>query len=227
MINCVAEHYENDVFYDSIGMRLWEKRYLWLIDIGCAEGKLIQRLTRSEEYTQLVAMDIDDEVLEQAKFNLYPETLQDMVKNYREQQLEVSLYQGSILEKYPLIKEKQLEACTLIEIIEHLQLEDLDQLNEVVFGYYNFPYIFITTPNKDFNVYFKYKGEQMRHWDHKYEFTQNEFKQYCQNICEKYNYEVQYDGIGEHKHENTKNGYCSQAAIFKRKEVNQLRCYFK
>lgn len=47
---------------------------------------------------------------------------------------------------------------TLIEVIEHIDLEYLMPLSEVVFGYYNPELVLVTTPNADFNFYFKQKN---------------------------------------------------------------------
>lgn len=62
----------------------------------------------------------------------------------------------------------------MVELIEHVYLEQLPLLCENVFGFLNPPKIIVTTPNYDFNYYFRLKDPnfKFRHPDHKYEFTQ-------------------------------------------------------
>ena len=105
------------------------------------------------------------------------------------------------MEKYEELKNLNVEAITMIELIEHLNLQDLPKLEENVFGYLNPRLIICTTPNSDFNVFFKdinnkknkeffyypynlynklvyinrffifYNRFKFRHPDHRYEFT--------------------------------------------------------
>lgn len=64
--------YESEVFYDNMGMRLWERRHQKLdeyianervLDIGCNDGKFLQRLSHSLDFTILAGLDIDPEAL--------------------------------------------------------------------------------------------------------------------------------------------------------------------
>lgn len=50
-------------------------------------------------------------------------------------------------------------------------------MTENIFGFLSPKKIIITTPNSDFNIYFKEidKNFVLRHPDHKYEFTRLEF----------------------------------------------------
>lgn len=89
----------------------------------------------------------------------------------------------------------------MIELIEHLHLNQLDSLCENVFGFLNPQKVIITTPNSDFNVYFKEMNPNfhLRHPDHKYEFSRQEFYEWTQKIANLYNYSTHYDGVGLHK----------------------------
>ena len=53
----------------------------------------------------------------------------------------------------------------------------------------------------------------MRHWDHKFEWNRNEFKVFCKEIYEKYNYAYEISGIGEHISDHSL-GHASQMALF-------------
>jgi len=65
----------------------------------------------------------------------------------------------------------------MIELIEHIQPEDVSKLSEAIFGFYRPKYVIITTPNSDFNQHFidlgskEWKLGQFRDEDHKFEWT--------------------------------------------------------
>ena len=52
----------------------------------------------------------------------------------------------------------------------------------------------VTTPNKDFNKFFGMKDEQLRHWDHKYELSEGEFREWAISIGGMYGFDVEFDG---------------------------------
>ncbi len=57
---------------------------------------------------------------------------------------------------------------TLIEVIEHLPLQDVPKATSAIFGYLRPKIVAVTTPNREFNVHFRDKGDRLRHWDHKF-----------------------------------------------------------
>ena len=65
----------------------------------------------------------------------------------------------------------------LSDRIEHLHPEELTAMPKVLFGEVRPRLIVITTPNEEFNVLFpNFSG--MRHYDHKFEWTRDEFQQW-------------------------------------------------
>lgn len=61
--------YDGDIFYDNLGMRLWERRHQILdqyidakrlLEIGCNEGKFLVRQSHSTDMDLIVGLDIDD-----------------------------------------------------------------------------------------------------------------------------------------------------------------------
>lgn len=95
--------------------------------------------------------------------------------------------------------------------------------------------IFISTPNSDFNETFgpdfhdpnlsEHPG--FRHWDHKFEWTRQEFQTWCQNLAA--STEIQYDfefidclGHNEYSLKNNL-GPCSQAVVFTKKITSPLQ----
>ncbi|KAJ1910264.1 hypothetical protein H4219_006248 [Mycoemilia scoparia] len=103
-----------------------------------------------------------------------------------------------------------------------------------MFGYYKPQILIATTPNAEFNVYFpdlKYgtPESKFRHDDHKFEWTRNEFKEWCEMVCETYGYEYTIEGIGKIIKKEVLDaytgpedvGHCSQLCLFKRKNNHQ------
>ena len=127
-----------------------------------------------------------------------------------------------ILENIPA-EVSLVELVTLVEVIEHVPLDRVGALCQVVFGQIRPRHVLITTPNKEFNVYFGFDDEEMRHYDHKFEWTRKQFELFCANMGEMYGYQFQMFGVGQHINQSTqKYGYCSQGAKFRdRSENNQ------
>ena len=61
---------------------------------------------------------------------------------------------GDILKLCPEIELLNIEALTLIEIIEHVYLNELQYLEENIFGHIRPKLVVVTTPNYDFNYFF-------------------------------------------------------------------------
>ncbi|EAR91161.3 small RNA 2'-O-methyltransferase (macronuclear) [Tetrahymena thermophila SB210] len=228
----MIEAYETDVFMDPIGMKVWEKRHQYVatklsalnckrvLDMGTNTCKLIQRLSRSLQFTQIDGLDIDGQLLEtQGIQNAKPDLIQNQYASMRDHQLVVNLYQGSALNKIQHLKDQQYDAVILVELIEHLQVEDVFLIEQNLFGFLRPQFVIVTTPNSDFNVYFNFKeqGVLFRDKDHKFEWSQNQFQIWAQKVCQNYGYKViELTGVGEHKTEGTKNGFCTQIVVFEK-----------
>ena len=67
------------------------------------------------------------------------------------------------------------QVLNLAHSIEHLWPDTLAAVPEVVFGYMRPRIVVVTTPNADFNVLFA-NFQRFRHWDHKFEWSREEFQ---------------------------------------------------
>ncbi len=75
----------------------------------------------------------------------------------------------------------------------------------------------LTTPNSEFNFHFGPDFEGFRHWDHKFEWTRQEFADWCAGVLDAYpDYDVRFDGVGYVG--DRRNGPCSQIAVFERRD---------
>ena len=103
----------------------------------------------------------------------------------------------------------------MIEVLEHLHKNDLPLFENNIFGIVQPKAIIITTPNIDYNKNYRNDPEKFRHHDHKFEFSQKEFQEWCKNVCSKFNYDQKIEGIGKyHGDEHPERGFCSQICTF-------------
>lgn len=175
-----------------------------VLDLGCGEGKLIRLLLKERQFSEIVGMDVSYNELLKAKERLHFDEMSP-------KQIErIKLFQGSLT-----YKDQRLEgfdAAAVVEVIEHLDLNRLKAFERVLFEFAKPRTIVLTTPNQEFNVTWdKLDAEEMRHDDHRFEWTRKEFSDWANEIGERYNYKVELLPIGDEL-ENI--GAPSQMAIF-------------
>jgi 3' terminal RNA ribose 2'-O-methyltransferase Hen1 len=175
-----------------------------VLDLGCGEGRLIRELIKHKQFTEIVGMDVSYSELLKAKERLH---FDEMPPKQKER---INLFQGSLT-----YKDKRLEGfdvAAVVEVIEHLDLNRLKVFERILFEFAKPKTVILTTPNKEFNVLWdKLDAEEMRHDDHRFEWTREEFKEWSNKIGETYHYKVEFFSIGEEV-ENI--GAPSQMAIF-------------
>ncbi|HCA41863.1 MAG TPA: 3' terminal RNA ribose 2'-O-methyltransferase Hen1 [Bacteroidetes bacterium] len=176
-----------------------------ILDLGCGEGKLIKQLLKHKQFNKITGMDVSYNELLKAKERL---NYNDLPPKQKER---INLIHGSLT-----YRDKRLEgydAAALIEVIEHLELSRLKSMERVLFEFAKPKLIIITTPNKEYNsIWEKLDSIDMRHKDHRFEWTRSEFLNWSINISKTYNYNSEIFPIGE-EIENI--GAPTQMAIFK------------
>jgi 3' terminal RNA ribose 2'-O-methyltransferase Hen1 len=178
-----------------------------VLDLGCGEGKLIRKLMKDSQFKRIVGMDVSFTELLKAKENLFLDTASPLMRE------RISLFQGSVT--YKDDRMKGFDAVALVEVIEHIDEERLPAMEKVVFGNANPSMVVLSTPNAEYNVvYERLESENFRHEDHRFEWTREQFKQWCEKVCSEFNYEVVIYPVGE---ETIEIGAPSQMAVFKRK----------
>ena len=196
----------------NLGLRYVENMApLKLVDFGCAEGKFIWQL-RDRNFPflqQILGVDIDKPTLKRCQ-NVAKPNKGNMNVN-RNTPLRIGLYCGSLTQWDSRLE--GVEFVSLIEVIEHLEEDILAQLPAAIFGTLKPKYVFVTTPNSEFNILFKnFSG--FRHPDHKFEWNREQFMTWCEAVCHNFPYQVEYSGVGEPPIGFEEVGYCSQAAFF-------------
>ena len=175
-----------------------------VIDLGCGEGKLIKRLLQNKSIQTITGVDVAHRELEIASKRLKLDNLPF------HQQDKVNLIQGSLI--YRDKRFQGYDAATVIEVIEHLDLNRLSALERVLFKFAQPKLVIVTTPNIEYNVRFEsLPSGKLRHRDHRFEWTRQEFKNWANSVAERFSYRVNFEGIGE---ADAEVGTPTQMAIF-------------
>lgn len=160
-----------------------------VLDLGCGEGKLLQRLLGEKGLEQISGLDVSYRTLEIAKERLH---LEEMPLRQKER---LSLLHGSLT-----YRDKRLEgydAACVIEVIEHLDLPRLAAFERTLFEFARPGLVILTTPNAEYNV--KFEGlavGKFRHRDHRFEWTRTEFEQWAGEVARRYGYQVSFEPVG-------------------------------
>ncbi len=116
--------------------------------------------------------------------------------------------------------------CPLCRL-EHLPNEVLSAVPDNVFGHVKPKLAVFTTPNRDFNPLFPNFVGPFRHWDHRFEWTREEFREWAESVVARFpEYRLaELTGVGEGKEGEwslDRHGLCSQMALFVRKDFDAL-----
>lgn len=129
-----------------------------ILDVGCGGGAYFRLAEKVGSY---VGVDIDPEVLAYAKDRGERMGLENI-------QLYSSLDEVTFQEGMDIL---------LMEVIEHMSLKKAADLLQRLLKS-PFHRLILSTPNKDFNVFYGLSENQMRHEDHKFELGAIEFQKW-------------------------------------------------
>ncbi|WP_423737609.1 3' terminal RNA ribose 2'-O-methyltransferase Hen1 [Chitinophaga caseinilytica] len=175
-----------------------------VLDLGCGEGKLVRQLLKKPQFREIAGMDVSYHELLKARERLH---FDEMSPKQKER---IQLFQGSLT-----YRDRRLEgydAAAVVEVIEHLDVNRLKAFERVLFEFARPKTIVLTTPNQEYNVMWEtLEAEDMRHNDHRFEWTRQQFADWAGEIGKKYNYKVEILPVGD---EAPGVGAPSQMAIF-------------
>jgi 3' terminal RNA ribose 2'-O-methyltransferase Hen1 len=177
-----------------------------VLDLGCGEGQLLQRLVKEKQFDQIIGMDVVYSVLERASEKL---RLDRMSERQRER---IKLIQGSLM--YRDERLAGFDAAAVVEVIEHLDPPRLAAFERVVFEFARPLTVAITTPNREYNRLFpSLPAGTFRHRDHRFEWTRAEFEAWATPLAARYGYSVEFAPLGP---VDAAAGAPSQMGVFRR-----------
>jgi 3' terminal RNA ribose 2'-O-methyltransferase Hen1 len=175
-----------------------------VLDLGCGEGKLIARLIKERGIDRIVGVDPSVRTLEAAHRKLRLHQAGDAMSE------RVELQMGSLT--YGDRRWKGFDAATLVEVIEHIESHRLSALVMSLFADARPNMVVMTTPNREYNALFEtMKEDQLRHPDHRFEWTRAEFEAWANDVADKHGYTAEFAPLGP---VDETHGGPSQMAIF-------------
>ncbi|MGV0025303.1 3' terminal RNA ribose 2'-O-methyltransferase Hen1 [Phormidesmis priestleyi] len=179
----------NQIRYETIVAQLKKLHAKRVIDLGCGEGKLVAQLAKDLFFEQIAGMDVSSRSLEIAQ-----EKLENLLLSTAQKQ-RIQLFQGALT--YRDRRLENYDAATLIEVIEHLDESRLAALERVVFEFAHPHTVLMTTPNSEYNIKFEnLQTGKLRHHDHRFEWTRQEFQTWATTISQRFDYTVSFADIG-------------------------------
>ncbi|CAL1402882.1 unnamed protein product [Linum trigynum] len=198
-----------------------------LVDFGCGSGSLLDSLLDYPVSLEtIVGVDISRKSLSRAAKILHSK----LAANTDIAVKSAILYDGSITVHDPRLRGFDIATC--LEVIEHMEEEDASLFGDVVLSYFRPKILIVSTPNYEYNVILqKSAGSQeedsdekvhsqtckFRNFDHKFEWTRQQFSEWACQLAEKHNYNVEFGGVGGT--DGVEPGFASQIAVFKSKET--------
>ena len=175
-----------------------------VLDLGCGQGQLVQALLRDPRFTEIVGVDVSMRALTIASRRLKLDRMGER------QASRVKLLQGSLA--YTDTRLKGYDAAVLSEVIEHLDLPRLPALEYAVFGAARPRTVLVTTPNVEYNVRWEsLPAGHVRHGDHRFEWTREEFRTWAHTVAERHGYGVEFVAVGP---DDPEVGPPTQMAVF-------------
>lgn len=160
-----------------------------ILDIGCAEGRLLKLLADAPEFTAITGADASVRALEIADRRLKLKRRRQSADG-RIRLLHTGLtYRDERMAGY--------DAAAVVEVVEHIDPERLDAFERMLFGHARPALVALTTPNREYNVRFDgLEPGRLRHRDHRFEWTRAEFTAWAETTAAKHGYRVEIGAIG-------------------------------
>lgn len=180
-----------------------------VIDMGCGPGALLSRLAKDRSFSQIVGVDVSARSLEQAARVLRLEAASDADRE------RIDLLHGSVV--YRDERLRGYDAMILMEVIEHVEPSRIGALEDAVFEGSRPATVIVTTPNADYNaLYPALASGDLRHPDHRFEWSRAQFRAWADDVAARYGYGVEFRPVGV---EDAALGAPTQLALFRREDA--------
>lgn len=165
-----------------------------ILDVGCGEGAYLFLAGKLPEGKKYYGIDKDPEALTKI-------TLKSTRKAFTN---------TSFLADFSGI-DGEKKTALLMEVIEHCEKEEAAALIKFILALPCVDKLILSTPNKDFNVYYNFADDEARHDDHKWEMTSGEFIAFLYGVVPK-GYDIDFSPIGDTVNDTC----CTLGAVIRR-----------
>lgn len=173
-----------------------------IVDLGAGEGKLSVQLGFMNGVKEILSVEPSNKSRIRAVERFNQITNEDFV--------EPKSLSGSLFYFDSRLQNKDI--IILCEVIEHIDEHRLPKIFETILKEYRPKVLIVTTPNQEYNVVYDL-DVLMRHQDHRFEWTRDQFRENVEFWAKGVPYQVSFQGIGV---ETETYGYPTQMAIFRR-----------
>lgn len=171
-----------------------------VVDLGCGSGALLQRLAAEPRFTRIVGVDASTEALATAERLLAP---LDPAR--------LSLRHGSFLA--PDAELAGFDAAVMVEAVEHVDPAHLSRLERGVFAALRPRLVVLTTPNRDYNARLGLAEGDLRHADHRFEWSRARFRAWAGGVAARNGFAAEFRDVGR---SDPLLGSATQMAVFRR-----------
>jgi 3' terminal RNA ribose 2'-O-methyltransferase Hen1 len=180
-----------------------------IVDVGCGPGALLTRLAHDRSVTEIIGTDVSVRALEAAERAL------DLRRASDAERQRIRLLHGSVVYRDDRIR--GFDAIVLMEVVEHVDESRLPALEDAVFAHAAPAAVVVTTPNAEYNaLYENLPAGRLRHDDHRFEWTREQFRTWADGVCARTGYDVEFRPVGP---EVDRHGAPTQLALFRRRNA--------
>lgn len=189
---------------DAVLAVLREIGALRVVDVGCGEGYYLEAML-TEGFSQILGVDVSARTLARAADRLH------LGRRSERENERLTLRQSSLTYRDDALA--GFDALLLVEVVEHVDPVRLPSLESNVFAHAAPRAAIVTTPNAEYNAVYGLAPGELRHPDHRFEWTRDEFGAWARDVADRYGYDVTFRPVGEVDDEL---GPPTQLALFRR-----------
>lgn len=159
-----------------------------VVELGCGGGAFLKRILDDDQFESIMGVEVAGTELDKARYRLKPHKQPNPNR--------LRLVQGSATYRDSLVSKQRFEAAVSIEVIEHVEPDKHNMFATVLLGDVRPRVAIITTPNIEYNAIYQMPDGQLRHRDHRFEWTRAQFQQWCTMQAERFGYSVEFHPVG-------------------------------
>lgn len=176
-----------------------------VVDLGCGEGYYLQAMLTDPAFTSILGVDVSARTLARAADRLH------LGRRSERETQRLTLRQSSLTYRDDVLT--GYDAMLLVEVVEHVDPDRLGSLEVNVFGHAAPRAVIVTTPNVDYNAHYGLGVGELRHPDHRFEWTRAQFEAWAREVAQRFGYAVTFRPVGTR---DTDGAAPTQLALFRR-----------